>query len=180
MDEIEKDINHLFDSEIDDDNIEERLNEYLPLIGELVITFNSLEELVDYLLVERISEHDKEMGFIIISGKNFSTKVDLLKNVYNRIINGCSLKKTKQKIDALFIDIKNAGVERNGIIHGSWLELSNESYVKIKTIVKKDGVKHKYKKIKPEKIKKSIYSFNQIVEDLETFDEEINEEINNC
>jgi hypothetical protein len=126
------------DEELEWDEVQEQLEFFAPSIGKLIISYNSLEETVNSLLVEHIS-HDPGMGYLVISEMSFYKKVELLRNVYRRIASMCRLPISSPKIEPLFTRIFDANTTRNGIVHAAWEELNKKSEVRVKTFVSCDG-----------------------------------------
>ena len=66
------------DIELEDDP-EKYLNVALPFIGHIVMHFNSLEQSLDSIICENISDRTDSAGLLILHKMNYSTKVELLK-----------------------------------------------------------------------------------------------------
>lgn len=66
-----------YDIQLEDDP-ERYLDIALPLIGHVVMYFNSLEQSLDKIICENISDRSDSSGLIILHEMNYSTKVHLL------------------------------------------------------------------------------------------------------
>lgn len=72
-------IQHLTHDIDDGDRAEEYLDESLPLIGLVVMYFNSLEKSLASLICEVISDRTDAPGLIVIQKLMYAVKVDLFK-----------------------------------------------------------------------------------------------------
>ena len=72
-------IQHLTHDIKDEDRAEEYLDESLPLIGLVVMYFNSLEKSLDSFICEIISDRSDASGLIVIQKLMYAAKVDLFK-----------------------------------------------------------------------------------------------------
>lgn len=173
---IEKNINDDFII-IEKEMTQEDYNSYIknikPLIGELVIVFNILENSVDYIIKEVVSDDlaQDEIAYIFLSEIMYSTKINILLKLYNYQLRNTK-KDYKVALNELKQKLNEAGNIRNSIIHADWTDVTNDYYVKIKTKVKEEGAKNIYKILDKEIIKNQIDFINEVNNELNDFDEE--------
>jgi len=70
-------IQHLSHEIEDETKAEEYIEEALPLIGLIVLYFNSLESSLDSILCQNFTDRTDSTGLIVLSNLNFSSKVNL-------------------------------------------------------------------------------------------------------
>ena len=120
--------------------LEKMIKEIYPKIGKLTLTFNALEETLGHSLVGQINIDNKKVGNIIIKDYTFLKKIKLFKElavneIDNELKNIKVIKEIKDDLNKLCKNLDTVRIERNDIIHASWLSLNEKS--EIKTIKKK-------------------------------------------
>lgn len=63
----------------DEDQAQQYLDESLPLVGEVVMSFNSLEQSLASMICEIISDRSDCFGLIVLHNLGYAAKVDLFK-----------------------------------------------------------------------------------------------------
>jgi hypothetical protein len=152
------------------EKLERYLGKIAPDIGHLVIVFNSLEDTLDSIIIETLNEHNDVIGYAVISGMSFSSKIDLLSRMVSYELHGLDLEKKKSKVDQFDIllqKLREANVTRNDIIHSAWLEYDLASgNVRTKMKVTPEGLEPRNKKIEHKDIRKAIKSIEKLEEKL--------------
>jgi len=173
---FEEDINNyelLLDKEMTNEEYESYIAEIMPLIGELVITFNRIDSSINIYIKDLVSNsfYEDEIPYIFISEMNYSSKINVLKKLYNYFLR-TTQKEYKKDLEKIISELQKAGTIRNNIIHAEWDEVSKDYMVKIKTKVKQSGAVNIYRIINSDTIKKEILFIEDTQENLEKFDDE--------
>ncbi len=97
---FEKNINEydlFFDKELTDDQLDEYLVTVAPLIGDIVIIFNSLEDYLNFVIKEMVSDSlvKDEIPWIFISEMSYKGKINVLEKLYNFFLRYSKLKYEK-------------------------------------------------------------------------------------
>lgn len=127
---------NVFDNEISD----KKLNEIMPLLGEIILDFNYLESVLDDVITEFIFERSSDLGFTIIAKISFSQKVNLFRDLTVPACKATGQPKLALKFNMLVKKLKEAGENRNRAIHARWLDADKEFFVRTKVGVDSNGV----------------------------------------
>ena len=122
----------------DTDNSYETIQDFLPIIGEIVVAFNSLESTLDSVLCETFSDRSDQKGLLVLHSMMYSTKVDLFKKFNDDFIRGFDWDIEEYK--PLISNLKECGVLRNKVVHANWECTNNEGYTQIKFKVGNEGL----------------------------------------
>jgi hypothetical protein len=112
----------------------------MPLIGQVVIWFNSLELDIDHILCRYISDRSDQMGLMVVSNMMYATKVDLFEKFTTDF-----LRSRDQPIEwfpQLMSDLRECGTLRNKVVHANWLYTDDDGYTQVKIRVGKQGLEH--------------------------------------
>lgn len=126
-------IQHL-SHEIEDENkAEEYLDESLPLVGLVVMYFNSLEKSLDSLICETISDRTDAPGLIVIQKLMYAAKLDLFKRFaedFHRCVDSAPA-----DFNELIVELGELGRLRNLVVHADWNSTDEDGYtfVRLKT-----------------------------------------------
>lgn len=126
----------VFDNEISD----KKLNEIMPLLGEIILDFNYLESVLDDVITEFIYERSSDLGFTILAKMSFSQKADLFRDLTVPACKHTGQPKLALKFNALVKKLKEAGENRNRAIHARWIDADKEFFVRTKVGVDGNGV----------------------------------------
>ncbi|PXW42277.1 hypothetical protein DFO54_11357 [Erwinia sp. AG740] len=133
---------HEIDFEDNDEKQEEYLESALPLIGQIVMFFNTLEKELDKVIYEGISDRSDQLGIIIIHSMNYSSKVDLFKRHSEQL----HLMRGKKSalLDELIKDLKECGRLRNITVHADWENTDAEGYTYLGIKINNNGILQEY------------------------------------
>jgi len=146
------------------------LEETAPLIGYIVHSFNSLEELLNSAICELFCDDDDSLGLLIIYRMNYAAKVDL----FRRILNDrqqCAPKKLPN-LEKLFINLMKAGELRNIVVHADWESAHDDGYTLCRLKINSKGIQHEYVQFTPESLEKILQFINDTYEMLDNYNEE--------
>lgn len=151
------------------DDAYDYVEELLPLIGEVVLFFNSLEADIDSLICEDISDRTDHKGLLVLHNMMFSTKVDLYERCKGEELRICgfSIPCFKELISAL----RECGSLRNRVVHANWQYTNDEGYTHVRFKMGQDGLEHELVQFSVESLEKVIEKIISAREALEGFEE---------
>lgn len=142
---------HIFDGLGDTENAYEYIEDFIPLIGEIVVAFNGLEAALDSVLCETFSDRTDQKGLLVLHSMMYSTKVDLYKKFNDDFIRAFDLDCPGYK--DLVSALKECGVLRNKVVHANWEYTDNEGYTQVKYKVGNEGLEHELCQFSQESLK---------------------------
>jgi len=157
-------IQHLSHEIDDEEKAEAYLDESLPLIGLVVMYFNSLEKALDSVLCETVTDRSDVPGLIIIQKLSYGAKVDLFKRfcddfhlLGSSVIDG---------FDSLIVGLADVGKLRNLVVHADWENTDHEGYtfVRLKTSAK--AMEQEYVQFSAESLEKLVNQIFTVQNDL--------------
>ncbi|MDK9715588.1 MAG: hypothetical protein OEL86_16040 [Sulfuritalea sp.] len=147
-------VQYLFHDTEDEEKAEAYLEESLPLIGVVVMSFNSTEKLLDSLLCELLSDRTDAIGLIVLQKLNFSAKVDLFRRFcdeYHRALN-----RVLPAYENLVTDLVEIGKLRNLVVHADWENTDHEGYTFVRLKTSGNGMQQEYVQFSSESLEKLI------------------------
>jgi hypothetical protein len=160
----------------DDSPWEELLNEAAPLIGLIIIFFNSLEDQINTYICEILShsEGKDELIYTFLAEMGYSQKVTILTRLYGQMIR--EFEDSEDMLDqlsALEATLRNAGTARNQYAHADWTGISSKKFIRVKTKAKKQGVEHTFIRFSKEDMKSDLKQIEEIPHQMETFNNSV-------
>lgn len=149
-------IQHLSHDIKDDKKAEEYLDESLPLIGLVVMYFNSLEKSLDSLICEIISDRSDAPGLIVIQKLMYAAKVDLFKRL-SEDFHGCF--SAPKDFNNFIQELAEVGKLRNLVVHADWGSTDEEGYTYVRLKTSANGMLQEY-------VQFSIGSLEKLIERL--------------
>jgi hypothetical protein len=149
-------VQHLSHDIEDEDKAEEYLDESLPLIGLVVMYFNSLEKSLDLLICEIISDRSDIPGLIVIQKLMYAAKVDLFKRFSDEFHSYFS---TPADFNDLVCELTELGRLRNLVVHADWSNTDEQGYTYVRLKASSNGMLQEY-------VQFSIESLEKLVERL--------------
>lgn len=161
---------NILDGLDDTGNSYEVIQDFLPIIGEIVVAFNALEASLDSMLCEKFSDRSDQRGLLVLHSMMYSTKVDLFKKFNDDFIRGFGwdIKEYKPLISSL----KECGVLRNKVVHANWEYTDEDGYTQVKFKVGNDGLEHELCQFSVESLDAIVDQIYQTRHALSDFDEE--------
>lgn len=147
-------IQHLSHDIDDEDRAEEYLDESLPLIGLVVMYFNSLEKSLDSLICEIISDRTDAPGLIVIQKLMYAAKVDLFKRFSNDF-HGC-FDSSPADFNELIGELIEVGKLRNLVVHADWSSTDEEGYTFVRLKTSSNGMLQEYVQFSVDSLEKLI------------------------
>ena len=152
----------IFDNEISD----EKLSEITPLLGEIILEFNQIEDGLDDIIMMLIAEHRNDTSFTIIAKMKFSQKIELFKDIVLPACRHSHKPDFLLEFESLIAGLKEAAENRNRAVHARWIDADKEFYVRTKIKVDKKGVYGVFFKLDEKTLKKYIKNMQELSEIL--------------
>ena len=146
-------IQHLSHDIEDKDRAEEYLDESLPLIGLVVMYFNSLEKSLDSFICEIVSDRSDASGLIVIQKLMYAAKVDLFKR-FSEDFHRCF--STPSNFSNLVGELVDVGKLRNLVVHADWSNTDEEGYTFVRLKSSSNGMLQEYVQFSVESLEKLI------------------------
>jgi len=134
-------IQHLSHDIEDEDKAEEYLDESLPLVGLVVMYFNSLEKSLDSFICEIISDRSDVPGLIVIQKLMYAAKVDLFKRFSDEFHSCFS---TPEDFGDFVGELVEVGRLRNLVVHADWSNTDEEGYTYVRLKTSSNGMLQEY------------------------------------
>lgn len=132
--------------DFDDDEIGyDYISEAIPLIGLVVMWFNALENSINLILCEIITDRTDVPGLIVINRLSYGTKVDLLQRFFMDF--GYA---KDPEINQLIQKLKELGKDRNHVVHADWMNTDSDGFTFVGVNQSPQGLVQKYLKISKE------------------------------
>ncbi|WP_428718750.1 hypothetical protein [Undibacterium curvum] len=112
----------------------------MPLIGEVIIWFNTLESDIDHILCNFISDRTDQKGLLVVSNMMYATKLDLFERFATDLSRGNESE--RDWIQKLLASLRECGSLRNKVVHANWMYTNEQGYTQVKIKVSKRGLEH--------------------------------------
>ena len=162
-------IQHLGHDIEDEEAAESYLDESLPLVGLVVMYFNTLEKNVDSVLCEIVSDRSDEPGLIVLHGMHYSAKIDLFKRFSNSF-HSCGTEPPAYRglVDALL----EVGRLRNLVVHADWQNTDEEGYTFVRVKMSDKILQQEYVQLSAEALEKLLGKIGDAHSQLSDYHEE--------
>lgn len=124
----------------DTDEAYEYVYDLLPLIGEVVIWFNTLESDLDHILCKFISDRTDQKGLLVVANMMYATKLDLFERFATDFLRATD--NEPEWFPKFISELRECGTLRNKVVHASWMYTNSEGYTQVKIKVGKRGLEH--------------------------------------
>ncbi len=149
---------------------EEFLEKTAPLIGYIVHSFNTLEEMLNSSICGLLFDDYDGYGLQVIYKRNYADKVDLFKrmlleqqNVFN---------KKMSVFEKLVSNLSTAGELRNLVVHADWESAHDDGYTLCKLKINTKGIQHEYVQFTPESLNNILKLINDTCDMFDQYEEE--------
>jgi hypothetical protein len=159
-----------FGNPFDDEITDKKLDNIKPLLGEIIVYFNYLEDLLDDTVTEFIFERSSDLGLTIIAKMGYAQKVELFRDLVMPACKHTNQSEFALRMSTLIQKLKDAGESRNRAIHAKWIDANKDFFVRTKTGVDKNGVYGNFIKLDRKTLKKYLKNIQDL---LDEFDEGI-------
>ena len=162
-------IQHLGHDIEDEESAEQYLDKSLPLVGLVVMYFNTLEKSLDSVICEIISDRSDEPGLIVLQGMHFSTKVDLFKRFSNSLH---SYETEPPTFCGLVDSLLEIGRLRNMVVHADWQNTDEEGYTFVRIKMSDKILQQEYIQLSAEALEKLLKKIGDVHSQLSDYQEE--------
>ena len=124
--------------------MEEQFSEALPLIGLVVMYFNTLEKSLDSAICETLNDRTDSVGLIVLQGMQFGGKVELFRRLCDdlHLTVGRGMPPHYEK---LVESLKRAAHVRNLVVHADWENMDAEGFTYVRLLMSpKTGIEQEY------------------------------------
>jgi len=149
---------------------EDFLEKTAPLIGYIVHSFNTLEELLNSAICQLFHDDADSTGLLVIYKMNYAAKVDLFKRILVTQQTAFGIK--LPIFEKLFKNLTKAGELRNKVIHADWESAHDDGYTLCKLKINSKGIQHEYIQFTPEALEKILQLIDETCEMFDTYEEE--------
>lgn len=149
---------------------EEFLEKTAPLIGYIVHSFNTLEELLNSSICELLFDDYDGIGLQVIYRRTYADKVDLFKRLL--IGQQTGLNKKMPTFEKFISNLTEVGKLRNQVVHADWESAHDEGYTLCKLKINAKGIQHEYMQFTSESLKNILKLINKTCEMFDQYDEE--------
>jgi hypothetical protein len=164
---------HIIEGVGDTDAAYEYVEELLPLIGEVVLFFNSLESDIDHLICEDISDRTDHKGLLVLHNMMYGTKVDLYERFKSEELRICGWELPSFK--GMISSLRECGTLRNRVVHANWQYTNDEGYTHVRFKMGKEGLQHELVQFSVESLEQIIQKIIDARESIESFEEQLEE-----
>nr|WP_180205519.1 hypothetical protein [Pseudomonas sp. SbOxS1]NYU05632.1 hypothetical protein [Pseudomonas sp. SbOxS1] len=140
----------IIDSLGETENAYDYVQQLLPLIGEVVLWFNTLEADIDDILCRFISDRTDQKGLLVVASMMYATKLDLFERFTTEFLRTGD----EQPIwfPKLLSDLRECSTLRNKVVHANWMYTNEDGYTQVKIKVTKRGLEHELVQFTPESL----------------------------
>lgn len=149
---------------------EDFLEKTAPLIGYIVYSFNTLEELLNSAICELFHDDCDTTGLLVIYRMNYAAKVDLFKRFLLDQQN--CLGKKIPSFDKLIENLIRAGKLRNTVVHADWESAHDDGYTLCRLKLNSKGLQHEYVQFTPQSLQDILQLIDQTCEMFDTYEHE--------
>lgn len=157
----------------DTENAYDYVDELVPLIGEVVLYFNSLESNLDSCLCSFISDRTDQQGLIVLHNMGYQTKVDLYARFTNEHLRMMNWE--VEVHDQLLSALGECGALRNRVVHANWGYTDEEGYTQVRIKHTKQGFEHELWQFSIEAMGEILRKISDTIGLLEKFEERCEE-----
>ncbi|QXZ08812.1 hypothetical protein KUF54_12170 [Comamonas sp. Y33R10-2] len=122
----------------DSDNAIENIENLMPLIGDIVVWFNALENDLNHALCDFISDRSVQKGILVVSNMMYSTKLELFEKFASDWMG--VFQNEPVWFQDLIADLKTCSSLRNKVVHANWLETDDAGYTQVRIRVARSGL----------------------------------------
>ncbi len=149
----------------DTDEAYEYVHDLLPLIGEVVIWFNTLESDLDHIICNFISDRTDQKGLLVFANMMYAMKLDLFERFAIDFLRAVG--NEPGWFAKLISDLRECGTLRNKVVHANWMYTNSEGYTQVKIKVGKRGLEHELTQFTVESLQLIIQKIQSAREQLD-------------
>lgn len=165
---------HLGDrTEIEDDDLAEKyLRDALPLIGEVVFAFSTLERMLARHLCEIINDRTDEPGLIVLQGMMFRQRVDLFERLcrsFHAAFASPAEHAAHTLLGPLVAELREVGEMRNRVVHADWGSIDDRGFAFVKVNMTARGLHEDHMRVDQESLDALVGRIAYAMGDLDAY-----------
>lgn len=149
---------------------EDFLDKTAPLIGYIVHSFNTLEEMLNSSICGLLFDDYDGYGLQVIYKRSYADKVDLFKRMLLEQQN--ALNKKMPVFEKLVSNLSTAGELRNLVVHADWESAHDDGYTLCKLKINTKGIQHEYIQFTPESLNDILKLIHDTCDMFDQYEEE--------
>jgi hypothetical protein len=155
---------------------EESLKKYLektaPLIGNIVVKFNTLEEVLNLSICSVFNSRSDMLGLMIIHNLSYAQKVDLFDRFTQQYFlpTQSSSVKIQEKRNKLVAALRECGVLRNAVVHANWESTDYRRYTFVKLKINSKGLIQEYRQLNLVTLKRIKSLIEKTIKSMDRFE----------
>ena len=155
------------------ENAHDYIEQLVPLIGEVVLYFNSLESSLDSCLCAFISDRSDQKGLLVLHKMNYKTKVDLYERFTREYLR--TMDWDIKAHENLITSLNECGSLRNKVVHANWEYTDEEGFTQVRIKYTKQGLEHELWQFSIESMNEILKKIEAAITALSDFEEECEE-----
>jgi len=154
----------------------ESLKKYLektgPLIGHVVVKFNTLEELLNLSICSLFSDRSDLFALITINNLTYAQKVELFDRFTQQYLLTAepATAERQERRKKLVAALRECGVLRNAVVHANWESTDYRGYTFVKLKISAKGLVQEYRQLNITALKKIKSLIERTIKNLDRFD----------
>ena len=143
MDRKTRQFNQFLGHEVgDEEKVNEYLKESLPLVGEVVMYFNSLERTLSQFVCEILSDRTDSVGLTVLKGMQYRAKLDLFLRFEGDLHRDFG--RAPESYNGLKSELEELGSLRNTVVHADFENTDEMGYTFVHVKHSKSGMSQEY------------------------------------
>jgi hypothetical protein len=170
-------VNQYITDELDlTEDFYEYSQEYLSLIGTVIVYFNSLESKLDQLICNIICDRTDTTGLLVLHNMSFIAKVNLYDRLRREEMQFFNWNNGALAFNNVISKLKCCGTKRNRIVHTNWQYLDNDGYQLVRFCIGKKGLEQEFMQLDTASLKRIIEEIEKVSLEIDEFEEEFDDQ----
>ncbi len=151
---------------------------YFKEIGIFMISFSFLENALNIIVSEILSDRAHDTGYRVISTLSMRNKIEFFYSIFLNFISVTDQEKLKKKLKVIQKELTTISEFRNALAHANWSTLKRDGYVRTKITTNRDDGRIVFKNIKvtPQIISTATKQISSLIVCLEEFSDLVHEQ----
>ena len=163
---------YIFDGMGDTEEAYEYVQDFLPLIGKVILFFNSLESELDHIICQIICDRADTMGLQVLHNMSYAKKVDLYDRFTREAIRAHAWDDNIEAFGDIISKLERCGTNRNQVVHANWQSTNNDGYTHVKFTKGSQGLEHQFVQYTVESLEKIIKEIIEVSSAIQAFEDE--------
>lgn len=158
---------HLYHEIEDEARVQAYLNDALPLIGRVVMSFNGLESGLNLLLCEHITDRSDAIGLLVLHKMSFGAKVELFKRFTDDFQRAFGTQIAPYA--GLVAKLHEAGHLRNLVVHADWESTEDDGYTYVSLKIADGDMEQQYVQLSRESLGEILAQIESVRTQLDEY-----------